>query len=235
TAARSARYGVNGIPHVMIDGRHEFVGADVCPNQKESYRVAIENQIQNWTYLSPVDITRGLTVNGHQATVTARFRLADDGVQFTNHQPVLFIIENDVTWCCGYGGVSHWDEVVRMVRWRNLSLTEQGQEVEIQETLTIGGQGVPINPANLHAIAVYEQIGGLKETIQATDFSPFDNFFVPVFTDRLEALPQGNGSVFFSGSVHNVAGNPDLVDLSISGFAGNWAVEFQIEGDPNWY
>jgi hypothetical protein len=235
SAARASRYGVGGIPHVMVDGRHAFIGADLCPIQKESYRAAIESQIENWTYLSPVDITGGLVINGNQATVTARFHLVDDGIQFTNHQAVLFIIENDVTWCCGYGGVNHWDEVVRMVRPTTLSLTTQGQEVEIQQTLTIGGQGVPINPANLHAIAVYEQIGGLKETIQATDFSPFNNFFVPVFTDRIESLPQGNGVALFSGAVHNVAANPDVVDLSISGFNGNWTVEFQVEGDPNWY
>lgn len=235
SAARAARYGVGGIPHVMIDGRYPFIGADLCPIQKETYRVAIEDQIEGWTYLSPVDITGGLSVVGNQATVTARFRLVDSGIQFTNHQAVLFIIENDVTWCCGYGGVSHWDEVVRMVRPTTLSLTTQGQEVEIQQTLTIGGQGVPINPANLHAIAVYEQIGGIKETIQATDFSPFTNFFVPVFSDRIEALPNGNDVALFNGIVQNVAANPDMVDLSIGGFSGAWIAEFQVEGDPNWY
>lgn len=235
TTARASRYGVSGIPHVMIDGKYPFIGADLCPIMIDAYQEPIESQISDWTYLSPVDITGGMQIVGNQATLTARFTLVDPGFSFTNHQAVLYIYENDVTWCCGYGGVSHWDEVVRMVRTTPVSLTTQGQEVQVVQTLTIGGQSVPINPAKLHAVAVYEQIGGTKETIQATDFTPFANFFVPSFTDRLEALPNGNGIAQFVGTVQNVADNLDVVDLSISGFVGNWNVEFQVEGDSNWY
>jgi hypothetical protein len=219
----------------VVDGRLDYIGADVCPNQVVTYRNGIEGQIENWNYLTPVEITGGMQIVGNVATVTANFRMLDSGYNYNNHQAVLFIYEDDVTWCCGYGGVSHWDEVVRMVRSTPVSLTFQGQEVQVQQALTLTGQSVPINPANLHAVAVYETIGGTQETIQATNFEPFSNFFVPVFNDRIEAVPAGFGTALFPGSIQNVAENADLVDLSISGFSGSWTVDFQVEGDPNWY
>ncbi|MEZ4653360.1 MAG: hypothetical protein R3E12_07095 [Candidatus Eisenbacteria bacterium] len=44
----------------------------------DAYQETIESQIETWSYLSPVDITGGLEINGNTATVTAnqagRFR-----------------------------------------------------------------------------------------------------------------------------------------------------------------
>ncbi|MCA9726306.1 MAG: hypothetical protein KC729_01390, partial [Candidatus Eisenbacteria bacterium] len=62
---------MSGIPHVMIDGKVPFIGADLCPIMHDAYQETIESQIETWSYLSPVDITGGLEINGNTATVTA--------------------------------------------------------------------------------------------------------------------------------------------------------------------
>ncbi|MEZ4654905.1 MAG: hypothetical protein R3E12_15290 [Candidatus Eisenbacteria bacterium] len=176
-----------------------------------------------------MEITGGLTIEGDIATVTARLRLVDSGYSFTNHQATLFLVENDVLF---WG--SEWDEVVRMVRSTPISLTLQGQEVEVRESFDLAGaQAVPIDRDHLFAVACYEQIDGNMETIQATDFSTFDNFFVPAYTTRIEATPDGGGTATFFGSIMNIAENADIVDLSVSGFG--WPASFQIEGDPVWH
>lgn len=229
TTARAARFAVSGIPEVMIDGKHEFIGANLCPQQKIAYNEKIQEQISSWSYLSPVDITGGLEIVGSDATVTATFELLDPG-NFTAHQATLYLVEDDITWCCGYGGVDLWHSVARMVRSTPIDLTFVGDEATVIETMNITG----FNPANLRAMAIFEEIGGGLEVIQATDFTPVDYFFVAAAPSKIASAPDGNETILFDAFIQNVGANAEVIDLSIDNAFG-WPADFQIEGDPNWY
>ena len=211
-------------------------GADVCPNQTITYRADVNSRIAATGAVSPVGITGSFVINGNNATVTANYELLDPG-SFTNHQATLYIWEDDVTWCCGYGGVSNWDDLTRMVRSTPVSLTTVGQVVQVVQTWNITQwDGVAPNPANLHAAAIFEETAGSLTVIQATDFvSSYPNYF-PALTvgQTLKSIPAGNGTATFNCTVQNVGQVSDVLDLSIDNVFG-WPADFQVQGDANYY
>lgn len=229
STTRANRYGVSGIPHVMIDGSIAEVGADLCPLQANTYRDDINTRISQTGGTSPVEITGGMSINGNLVTVTANYTLVDAG-SFTAHQATLYVYEDDITWCCGYGNVDHWDDATRMVRSTPVSLTTVGQTVTVQQVWDMNtAVGVPANPANLHAVALYELVGGTKAVIQSTDFVTVE----ATLAQRVKSVPAGNGTATWTVQIRNLANAADTFDLSISGFP--WPADFQVAGDPNFY
>lgn len=232
TTARAARYGVGGIPHVVVDGQINEIGADVCATQAGTYRNDINGRLSATGGQSPIKITGDLSVVGTTATITAHFEQVDPGT-FTAHQGTLFIYEDNISWCCGYGGVSEWNGAVRMVRSTPVSLTGVGQIVDVVQVLdTTVFTTPPCNPANLHAAAVFELVGGLKTVIQSSDLIPLD--FNWNLANRVQSVPAGNGVALFTGTVQNIGEVADLVTLSVDAGFG-WPTDYQIEGDATWY
>ncbi len=226
---RANRYGVSGIPHVMIDGSIAEVGADLCPNQAITYRNDINLRMSQTGGTSPVEISGGMSINANLVTVTAHFKLVDPG-SFTAHQATLYVYEDDITWCCGYGNVDTWNDATRMVRSTPVSLTTVGQVVTVEQVWDMNtAVGVPANPANLHAVALYELIGGTKAVIQSTDFVTV----ALSLAERVASVPAGNGVAYYTVDVQNLANAADIFDLSISGFP--WPADFQVPGDPSYY
>ncbi|MEZ4647532.1 MAG: FlgD immunoglobulin-like domain containing protein [Candidatus Eisenbacteria bacterium] len=231
TEARADHFGVTGVPEVDVDGVHEFIGASICDVMVSAYDEKIREQLQAADYLSPVDITGGLTIDGNVATVTADLALVDPGLTFDAHQVTLFLVENDITWCCGYGDVDTWSHITRMVRSTPVTLNDANPTAQVVETVTIPADW---NVANLHAAAVYEEAAGGRAIVQATDFQPVPYYFVTEFADLVESVPSGNGEALFTGVIRNVAENGDVLVVTADVGTG-WPAEFQVEGDPNWY
>ncbi|MEZ4651569.1 MAG: FlgD immunoglobulin-like domain containing protein [Candidatus Eisenbacteria bacterium] len=230
TLARGARYGVGGIPHVMIEGTEPYIGASPCEQMIPAYLDGINTSLEGASYISPIDITGGLEINGTSATITANVELLDD-VNLPALQVTIFLVENNITWCCGYGGVDLWNEVVRSVRSTAISPTFGGGAVQVQQNYSIGSY----NAAELEAYAVVEAVGGSKQVYQATDFGPpIDYFFVQAFDTKIGSAPEGNDTVLFDGFVQNLGLSSDTIDLSIDSAFG-WPADFQVEGDSNWY
>jgi len=227
TRERAERYDVWGVPHVRIDGVLRHLGADACSTTAEVYGESVEARLASSGGTSPVKITGGLAINGNQAVVTAYFELLDPGL-FRAHQATLFLYEDDITWCCGHGDEDHWDGVVRMVRSTPASLTTVGQVVMVEEVVDLAG----MNPANLHPAAVFEQIDGAMEIIQASDFSDPD--YGLEFLARVESVPAANGAAWFHGALTNFGESADVVTLSVDGGFG-WLTDFQVEGDSSYY
>lgn len=232
TTARANRYGVSGYPTVWFDGVIGNVGSDVCSNQIGTYTTSINHRLDATGGNVPVKITGEMSINGNLATVTAHFELVDPGYSFTAHQATLYLYEDNVTYCCGYGGVSIWNGVVRMVRSSPLTLTTVGEVKNVTQTLNITGFTVPINPANLHPAALFEEIGGSKTIIQTSNFVPLD--YAMSFPRHVASVPSGNGAGYFSGNVMNIGDTADVVTLSVDAGFG-WPTDFQLEGDPNYY
>lgn len=230
---RSARYGVSGIPHVVVDGKINEIGADVCPNQAGTYRNDINQRLSETGGVSPIKITGNMSVNGNLVTVSATFEQVDPGT-FNAHQATLFLYEDDLTWCCGFGGVDHWNTVVRMVRTSPVSLTGVGQQVTVNQVWDLTTAiGVPCNPANLHPAAVFEEVAGQKSVLQASDLQPVDYAWdIPV---EVASIPAGNGTATFEGTLTNIGDAADVLSLTLDAGFGDWAADFQVAGDPTWY
>ncbi|MCC7143900.1 MAG: T9SS type A sorting domain-containing protein [Candidatus Eisenbacteria bacterium] len=229
TQNRATRYGVSGIPHVVLDGLIDEIGADVCPNQANTYRNHLNNRLAVNGGISKVSITGGMEIVGNLVTVTANFKL-EDPASYTAHQGTLFLYEDDITWCCGFGSEDHWDFATRMVRSTPVSLTTVGQVVTVQQTWDLTtAVGVPCNPANLYPVAIFETVAGTQEVIQATDFVTVQTSL----PERIASVPNGNGVANFTVYVKNLGLNADVFDLNVSGFP--WTTDFQVQGDPNYY
>lgn len=223
--ARKERYGVVGIPHVRIDGKTAVIGAQPCLQLALDYQERIDEQIEAWEGTSPVEITGHLSIQGSTATVTAVVELVDPGYVFDSHQVTLFLYEDDVFWCCGYEGADRWDEVVRMVRSRPASLTQQGAQQMVVETVDVTG----FDFDHLRAVAIYEEIGGSLEVIQADDFTLFESSFPGV-----ASVPDGSGEALFAGELANVTPYDDLINLELDDGLG-WPAAFRILDDPSWH
>ncbi len=229
TVARASRFGVGGIPQVNIDGVNEFVGAGSCAGAIATYEPAILSGLSDVGYVSPIDIQGGLTIDGSTATVTADIELVDD-VNLPPLQATLFLAENDIFWCCGFGGVDTWEEVTRMVRSTPITLTFGGGVVTVEESIDISG----FDAAHLEAYAIVEAQVNNGQVYQATDFTTVDYYFATGLASKVGSAPEGNETVLFDGFVQNLGEQPDVVDLSMDNGFG-WPAEFQIEGDPTWY
>lgn len=226
TTARMDRYGVVGIPHVRIDGKIAIIGAsESCPALGEQYRAAIDAQLEAWEATSPVEITGSLEIDGDVATVTAVVDLVDPGYTFDAHQVTLFLYEDHAYWCCGPGGVDRWDEVVRMVRSTSAPLTEPGARQTVVESVDVSG----LDRNRLRAVAIYEEIGGELEVIQASDFTLFESWF-----PRVASVLDGEGEAIVPGTLSNVASYDDELDLELdTGFG--WPADFRVGDDPEWH
>jgi hypothetical protein len=226
TTLRKERYGVVGIPHVRIDGEIGVIGASQsCPALGEQYQSAIDARLEEWEGTSPIEITGNLEIAGGVATVTASVELIDPGYSFDAHQVTLFLYEDHAYWCCGPGGVDRWDEVVRMVRSTSAPLTEHGARQIVMESVSASG----LDPDRLRAVAIYEEIGGELEVIQASDFTRFESAFPPV-----ASVPQGSGDALVPGTLSNVTSHDDEIDLDLDDSFG-WPAEFRVGDDPEWH
>jgi hypothetical protein len=232
TNARATRYNVGGIPNVIFDGLDQHVGTEPCPDMIGPFTEAIDRRLDATGESSPVRITGEMTINGNLAHLAAHFELVDPGYSFTAHQATLYVYEDSIRWTGGPGGIDIWNEMVRMVRSTPLSLTTVGEVKTVNQTLNMSGFVVPINRAHVRPAALFEETGGSKTVIQASDFVPLDyamDFAVPV-----ASVPGGGAYAYFQGRIVNFAGTGDVLHLSIgSGFG--WPADFRTEGDPSYY
>jgi hypothetical protein len=232
TTARINRYAVTGYPTVQFDGDIQDVGAmPTCNDQIGWYAPQITSELSENGGNSPISITGTLTVNGNVATLKAKFKLLDPGT-FTGCQATLFLLEDSIACCTGIHNHQVWQKVVRMVRSTPMSLTTVGQEDSVTQVYSFATVTPPVRGQKLHPVALFEQIGGAKTIIQASNFLPPD-YSLNVFP-RTASVPGMNGTALFPGTIQNVGTSADVVTLSIDNLFG-WPADFQIQGDPNYY
>jgi hypothetical protein len=192
------------------------------------YRDAINARIAATDGSSPVVINSSMTINAGVASVSATFKLVDP-VQLSNLRGTLLLYEDDLTWCCGYGGVSHWDRVTRKIYDQNVTLTNVGDEVTISTNVPIGTWV----PANLVGIA-YLQSTTTKEVIQAQRIgaaeAPDFSLYYPA---KVRSVPAGNGTAVFTGQLWNLSTSNQTFTLEPGAAFGDWTTDFLVCGDPN--
>lgn len=112
--------------------------------------------------MSPVEITGSYAMTSNQVTISARYRLVDP-TPLTTVQASLLIYEDNIYWCCGAGGNSQWNGVVRRIHDEPITLVAVNDEVLVDATIPMDPSW---NPDELHFIA-YLQDTGTLEIIQA--------------------------------------------------------------------
>ncbi len=231
TTAREAWYAVPGYPTVWIDGVIDEVGGYPmpagCASMETIYRNDINTRIAQTGGLSPIEITGSFDfAGGNSIVMNAKFKLVD-AVALSSLRATLLVYEDNVTWCCGYGGVSLWQHNTRSIYDQNITLTNQGDEVNVSTT-------VALNPAwnadQLHVVA-YLQKTTTKEIYQGAMLTAISGFAMS--TDRAVAsVPAGNGAAFFDATLTNTGTVIDTFTVDPSIDFGSWATEYFIDGDP---
>jgi len=227
-SARGARYGVGGIPHVQFDGMTSVIGAGSCASAAAAFRPQIDNRLNTTGGVTPVDMSLNMVVSGTQATVTGTAELVDN-IALTGLQMTLFVLEDDIVWCCDSQGGNQWANITRGIHSVPVTLTFGGGEVEIEHTFTLSGA---VNSDNIWAAAVVEKISGTDEIYQAAHYK---NLLRVKWDQAVASVPAGSGEAIVTGEIFNGNELDDVFDLVLSGDQGGWTQEFQLDGDPNWY
>lgn len=230
TEARADRYGVSGIPQVNTDGKFEDVGAGTCVSAANTYRNRFNTRMTETGGISPLSVEGYWTYDANVGSFQVNVEQLDPGSFGSGYQVTMFLIENNLTYCCGPGGINHWDHIARVVRSQAISLSGVGGTATVIEEFPMDPG---FNPANLRAEAVVEQIASPLTVIQAGTLTEVHDFSLSILR-RVGSVPGLSGLATFSGSITNVSPSADVLDLAIEPF-GSWPASFQVEGDPTYY
>ncbi|MBD3161029.1 MAG: T9SS type A sorting domain-containing protein [Candidatus Latescibacteria bacterium] len=215
----------------MIDGIQDFVGASPCETMVVAYRDGLNARIAETGGLSPVAIMSDSEIAGNQMTVTATYRLVEE-VTLNNLRATLLIYEDNVYWCCGYGGADTWQHTTRDLYDESITLENFNDEVTVEHTFTLGGDW---DPAEMHAVA-YLQNTATKEMVQAQKIGYGGAFDYSLwFDNRMDSVPDGNGMAIFMGTIVNLADQSDTITLEPGDAFGDWPVDFLVCGDDTPY
>jgi hypothetical protein len=228
TAARASWYGASSGPTVVFDGLPPMaIGAEAtCAEQHTWYVGTYYNPRMAATGgIAPVSIQGYYAINGTQLTIEATYRL-EDPVTLSGIRATLFLTENHVF----YQGSTYFNHIPRKIYDQNITLTNAGDEVAVQTTITLNPGW---NPANFEVIAIVQKASGTKEVYQAAEL-PYLLDYRLSLAPPVKSVPEGSGEAVFTGGVKNVGGVADVLTLSLeNGF--DWPAAFQVGSDPTWY
>ncbi|MBD3336261.1 MAG: T9SS type A sorting domain-containing protein [Candidatus Eisenbacteria bacterium] len=171
TTSRGNWYGVQGYPTVQIDGLYQAVGANVCEQQFNTYEAYYNVRMNNTDGMSPVDVYGTFEITGAaslELSATATFKLVDPVGPLTDVRATILAYEDDVYFCCGYGGVDTWEHTTRRILDETVTLNAAGDSVVVQKSFPlVGGE----NPSgwdwwNMKVIAYLQRTTGDREIFQ---------------------------------------------------------------------
>jgi hypothetical protein len=222
---------VEVVPTVRLDGSRESVGGQGgCTGHYNAYRTLYEQRMSETSGTSPVEITGCFSVFEGMGSIRADFRLLDP-VSLGQVRATLFLYEDDITWCCGYGGEDHWDQIVRIIEDETVTnLLNPGDQCSVSKEIIIPSGW---NPANFHAVAILQKTTGNKEIVQAARLTSVVDFALTV-PRRVGSVPVGNGEEIFPATVRNVGGAADVLTLAVDS-AMEWPADLRIGGEQDWH
>ena len=230
TTSRASWYGVPGYPTVWIDGVIDEVGGfpmpGGCASMESYYRNDINTRISQTGGLSPIEITGSFDFSGGDTIdMSATFRLVD-AVSLTSLRATILLYEDNVTWCCGYGGNSLWQHNTRSIYDQTITLASQGDSVVVSTSLALDPAW---NADELHVVA-YVQKTTTKEIYQGAKLTRISGFAMT--TDRsVASVPAGSGAAFFNAVLTNTGTMTDTYTVDPSIDFGSWATEYFIDDD----
>ena len=219
---------MSGYPTVRIDGLLEVSGAGGCVGAANQYRAKINDRLTETGGLSPVAMSSHMETSPTSVTITATYRLVDP-VSLVDLRATLLLYEDNVYWCCGYGGVDTWQHTTRKIYDQNITLTDVGDEATVVTTIPVQPSW---NPNELHAVAYLQQTSGSKQIIQGRQvgygMEPDYSLWFPF---RVRSIPAGNGTATFDAVLTNISEATDTYTLQPGTLFGDWTTDFLVCGD----
>lgn len=158
---RTEWYHVFSHPYVFFDGVDPVIGAANCLSASADYRAHYDSRMAQSGGLSPIAIDGQFAEVGNDWIVVTQIANVD-GVPIENLQASILVYEDDIVYCCGPGGNSVWDGVVRIAYDQPIDLPLSGQPVTVPAS-------IPLDPTwnreNLHLVA-YVQDRTTREILQ---------------------------------------------------------------------
>ncbi|MBD3161035.1 MAG: hypothetical protein GF328_02935 [Candidatus Latescibacteria bacterium] len=224
TEERADWYGVNGMPHVQLDGTRSVLGAIVgdCEGSGERYREPILLRLRETRGLSPVWIDAEWSLDAISIHLDATFRLVSDR-EVGELQAVFVVYEDGLEWQ-GYP----MPHVVRAIREEPVTLSALGDAEAIQVTIPIDTEW---NEDELHAGVLLQDIE-TKEMIQARlfehEYVPDFSFWIDHWVRSVEDL---GGPGEFRGRLMNITDAARVYRVELGEPFGDWTSEFLVCGD----
>ncbi|MFB3907210.1 MAG: FlgD immunoglobulin-like domain containing protein [Candidatus Eisenbacteria bacterium] len=136
TDARINYYQVTGYPTVMFDGSQRVVGGGAVVATGSAYDPLVSGELG---VPSPLKITiDSADLVGPAGSISFHVEVADNIADISGMKIRGALLENDVYWCCGYGGEDTWEDVTRDVMPDvALSVSQTGQVQPVTHNFTI--------------------------------------------------------------------------------------------------
>ena len=160
TVQRTNWYHVISHPYAYFDGMNPVVGAPNCLAVTDTYRGRYQQRMDDTWGVSPIDIEGEFADLGSEWMVSADFTLVDN-VALDHLEATLLLYEDNIEFCCGPGGNSIWNGVVRLLYDEPVTLS-LGTPLRVSTTFEIDPTW---NKSNLHLVA-YVQNTQTREIIQ---------------------------------------------------------------------
>ncbi|MBK8231174.1 MAG: hypothetical protein IPK72_11415 [Candidatus Eisenbacteria bacterium] len=161
TIDRTEWYHVISHPYLFFDGRDPVIGAADCLNALTNYQSHFAARMAATGGESPIAIEGESARVGDELIVVAHLTNVD-GVPNTSLQATLLVYEDDVAYCCGPGGNSIWDGVVRAIHDQPLIVPTDGTPVTVAHSFTLDPTW---DPDHLRVVA-YIQDSTTREIVQ---------------------------------------------------------------------
>ncbi len=173
TVQRTNWYHVISHPYAYFDGLNPVVGASNCLVATDTYRSRYDDRMNETWGESPIDISGQFADLGDEWMVTANYTLVDN-VPLDHLEATLLLYEDNIEFCCGPGGNSNWNGVVRLLHDQPITLT-LGSPQPVSTTFALDPSW---NRSNLHLVAYVQNtqtreiIHGQRVTQPTTGVAP---------------------------------------------------------------
>lgn len=225
TVARAQWNGVNGIPHIFIDGKYNLLGATSGDAAYGQYRERIVQRREETGGLSPVEITGSYAAAGGSIVMRASFRVVDP-VALLDVRATLLVYEDSVHADGQFYFADTWNHATRVIRDSLAAFLTP--TVPLEWTVSVPS-GPVWNPENLHVVAYLQRVNGDREIYQG---ALLPRAYDVTMTPRVRSCPAENGEVLFFARLRNSAASSETFVLEPGFSFGNWIVELSGCGRP---
>lgn len=213
TDQRNNYYLVSGFPTVMLNGRDQVVGGDPSTGQGLAYDPIVSREIG---VPSPVQITvNSVDLSQPSGSIDFTIQVAQEIADISNTTIRAYLLEDNVFWCCGYGGEDTWRDVTRDVMPEvALSVQHVGQTQNIVHNFAIDPTWVE---AQLRMV-IFVQRNSDKYILQTQNTLPKPQYSLRYFTlgERVGIAPSVGAYDFPDFVVWNQGTSADVIHVALT-------------------
>ena len=213
TDARNNYYAVSGFPTVIFSGVNQVVGGDAATGQGLTYDPIVSREIG---VPSPLKITiNSSDLIQPSGSIDLTVEVAQEIADISTMKVRVYLLEDNVFWCCGYGGEDTWLDVTRDVMPDvALTVSHVGQTQNIVHNF-------PIDPAWVGSeltMVAFVQRDSDKYIVQAANTLPKPQYSLRYFTlgDRVGIAPSTGTYNYQDFAIWNQGTSADVIHVALS-------------------